>query len=417
MKSKNIAIVCFTFPPYKGIGGRRWAKFAKNLQRLGHNVQVVAAEQPLLEKTSEWTRDTVSLKRKPIFIKSGYKDYLGIQPKTFSEKLKYRLAERYSQKHSEGNFYDKSVFWKPFLNKKVEELINNGFDNVIVSCAPFRSAVHLTELKIKYPKVNFVCDFRDPWVGNLTAYGYDYIGLERQIYERNAQKLVVNTFDTTISVYEDMTEEFNKIYSKNNRNITVDNGFDWDDINLKEASNPPKNKIRMIFCGTLYNKSIHVFKEFLEVLTALKKENKEIYDLLQIDFYGNVPANFHELTKNIEAIAYHGFIPLNDIYYEINDSHICMLFMTDDMNYSLSTKFYEYAVLKKSIAVFTKRGKTGEFIVENGMGYMMEYGRIKSSFIKMVNDIKLNKLKKSHDFDLTPFSISELVKKIDEVLI
>ena len=52
-----ILIISHTFPPYKGIGGRRWAKFAKELARRGHPVHVVhsAGSEDLMG--SLWTDD------------------------------------------------------------------------------------------------------------------------------------------------------------------------------------------------------------------------------------------------------------------------------------------------------------------------------------------------------------------------
>ena len=97
MSAKKIIIICFTFPPYEGIGGRRWAKFAKYLDRMRHDVQVLASSLPLVKKDSSWTKDIENLNRKPIYLKSGYQDYLGIQPQTFIEKLKYRKAKKKSE--------------------------------------------------------------------------------------------------------------------------------------------------------------------------------------------------------------------------------------------------------------------------------------------------------------------------------
>lgn len=36
-----VLIICYAFPPNYGIGGRRWAKFAKELARRGHPVHVI----------------------------------------------------------------------------------------------------------------------------------------------------------------------------------------------------------------------------------------------------------------------------------------------------------------------------------------------------------------------------------------
>src|ERR1044072_9926846 len=41
---KNVLIVCWDFPPNHAIGGRRWAKIAKSMLRLGYTVSVLTRE-------------------------------------------------------------------------------------------------------------------------------------------------------------------------------------------------------------------------------------------------------------------------------------------------------------------------------------------------------------------------------------
>ena len=52
----------------------------------------------------------------------------------------------------------------------------------LVSVAPFHLATYVSEIILKYPKVNFIVDFRDPWVGNKTSYGYYSLNEKRKIY-------------------------------------------------------------------------------------------------------------------------------------------------------------------------------------------------------------------------------------------
>ena len=52
-----VLLVSYTFPPYKGIGGRRWAKFAKALARRGHPVHVIHSAGADSLKGSLWSAD------------------------------------------------------------------------------------------------------------------------------------------------------------------------------------------------------------------------------------------------------------------------------------------------------------------------------------------------------------------------
>jgi hypothetical protein len=52
-----ILIICHGFPPVPGIGGRRWAKFAKELARRGHPVHVIRSTGPEHGPISLWAPD------------------------------------------------------------------------------------------------------------------------------------------------------------------------------------------------------------------------------------------------------------------------------------------------------------------------------------------------------------------------
>ncbi len=53
----HILLACYTFPPALGIGGRRWAKYAKGLAQAGHHVHVLCAEAVPGRAGSSWTED------------------------------------------------------------------------------------------------------------------------------------------------------------------------------------------------------------------------------------------------------------------------------------------------------------------------------------------------------------------------
>ena len=87
---KNILLVCFSFPPFPGIGGRRWAKFAKYLSKQNVNVHVLAAKNEP-GTISEWDHDVKSEKIKIHQIPLGLSGVLSFYPKNFTEKAIYKL--------------------------------------------------------------------------------------------------------------------------------------------------------------------------------------------------------------------------------------------------------------------------------------------------------------------------------------
>ena len=53
-----ILLICHGFPPVRGIGGRRWAKFAKELARRGYTVHVIRSAGSKGRMDSLWSEDT-----------------------------------------------------------------------------------------------------------------------------------------------------------------------------------------------------------------------------------------------------------------------------------------------------------------------------------------------------------------------
>ena len=105
-----ILIVNFTFPPFSGVGGRRWAKFAKYLKKLEVPFHIIASKR--LETESNWTNDIGSYKEHITYIPGGYPLVLTSNPQTVTEKLKYRLALMREKYLSKGNYYDISKYWE-----------------------------------------------------------------------------------------------------------------------------------------------------------------------------------------------------------------------------------------------------------------------------------------------------------------
>lgn len=367
---KRAVIVCFTFPPYPGIGGRRWAKFARCLHEKGHDIQVIAAEK-ILEQESAWLQDTKGYQDRVHFLPSKYPSILTTVPKSFWQRLQYRMALAYVKlRNRDGNYFDPSSFFGPRVSQKVEQYIQQGYNNVIISCGPFRMTGALLQLKERYPQVNFILDFRDPWANNKTAFGFQSIGAARLNGEIALEKEVITKADTIISVSEEMNDYFHQTHGKDRASmICVPNGLDFADFNNAQEKLGTQQTKNWVFTGTLYPKSERVFEHFCKVLHAIH-ESGEWPSGLRLEFYGSVPNWFYTHSKILgDKVQYLGNIGLTQTYATIAQSAACMLFLTDDLTYSKSTKFYEYIAMKKPVLVMSPGGETGNYVAKNGLGY------------------------------------------------
>ncbi len=392
-----------------GIGGRRWAKFSKYLLKKEVDIHVLAAKSRGTD-ISDWYKDITQLEseNRITYFESKYPFSLGIVPKTIWQKLKYKFSLLYVKLKVKGNYYDKSAHCQNQLLPLVEKKIIEGYNNVLVSVGPFKYSHFLLPLKKKYPNVRFIIDFRDPWANNLTSFGFDTIGNKRLKYEQKLEKETIIGYDYVVAVAKEINEYYTNQYKQpNNKFSTIFNGYDAVEFNNTKTyySN---SKLTLVFAGTLYNKSIKYVSLLVDFLQKLKSEDEQRYNNLSIQFYGEVPNDFFEITKNEKCIEYFGKKQLAETQAIVSRSDAAMLFLTDDISYSFSTKFLEYIAMKKPIIVFSNGGNTGKFVQENNIGYNITTNNISEVMNEILTQHEQGQLKFNQQFDTSIFNAENL---------
>jgi glycosyltransferase involved in cell wall biosynthesis len=369
--SKKILIICFSFPPNPGIGGRRWAKFAKLLNEPGHDVRVIGKKPTSSNlNSSNWESDTETYIDRIQYIPTTYPEILRTVPLTILAKLKYRLALLWVKGMTNANYFDHSNYWSDNLLSVVENQIEDGVQIVIASGGPFRYLFDLCQLKTKYSNVKFYADFRDPWTTNQTAFGFETLSLRRQKNEMNMERIVVNSFDGIISVAEQMNDHFRTLVhgGSSTRFMALPNGFDPDDFDSL-GHDSSHDKLRFVFSGTIYRKSEYLLEAFIEAIELIALENKMVGDQLEVVVAGKASPSAIRIMERSEKVEFLDVVTQEQSFSSIMSATIAMLFLTDDLNYSFSTKFCEYLAMNKPIIVFSKRGYTGEYVERNSIGY------------------------------------------------
>ncbi len=416
--NKKILIVSFSFPPYPGIGGRRWAKFAKALCHLGYDVFVLSAQAPK-GATSEWTKDIEGLKLKRYFFKDRYPRVL-IQPaQHLGDRIWFKVLTFLLSLFTKGNYFDRSFFNKKEIKQITEKIIKeNEIETVIASGGPFHMLYSLAQLKQIQTTLNFIVDIRDPWANNQEFYGMSILPEKKKQEEKRMEKFVISQADTVFTVADEMTEYFRKINEKENLQIiTLHNGFDPADFNF-ETKTQESEKTRFIFAGSLYPGTEYAWLPFLQALHDLKKNYPDIEALMQFDFYGQLPHSFIKQVKefNLQSIQIHGQVPLLKIHEEISKSQYCLLFLNRSLNFSLSTKFFEYLAFNRMIVVCGESGATSAFVKNKGIGYGFEPQKMLPGFLELMKDFDSGKIQPNASFDRNTFSLPEITKKLDEIL-
>jgi glycosyltransferase involved in cell wall biosynthesis len=420
--SKRVLIVSFSMPPSPDIGVRRWVKFAKYLKQKGNLVKIIAAHEYFPE-TSPWLRDAESLKGDLEFTRSGYPRHLGIRPQSLAEKISYRLSLHYAKLRSRGNYYDKSNLWKSRLLKAARKTIReHDIHNVICTIPPFKIAHHLLELKKEFPKLNFIVDYRDPWTNNKTAFGFMGLPPERFQAEHLAEQKVVQQYDKITAVSAEMKAHF-KTFLKdeelNRKFVTLPNGFDPEDFYRQKRNSSPdrKTSITIIFAGTFYDRSVHVLEKLMKTVEALEEQEPVKKGFLKFVFIGSMPQQAKALIDAHEpSFTFQGKKNLAEAYELLADADYCSLFLTDDLNYSLSTKFYEYLAMQKPILSFSKeKGANARFIEEKKIGLGIDFLTMSDVIARLMKGQPI--LEFAPQLDIEEFSVKKLTDKVEQLLI
>ena len=413
--NKKVLIVCYSFPPYFGIGGRRWAKFSKYIKLLGTEVFVISSKNPFKEK-SNWTTDIegINVTRLPLI----YPKALISFPKSIVGRLRYKFSIFILKLRTKGNYYDKTIFWeKQFLNQAKKIIEENQIKNIIVSGAPFHLTTYCLKLKEWDSNLNLIVDFRDFWTDDLSLGPLGSISQKRINYELELEKKVFKKADYIITVSEFISKTLINKHSSN-KVLTIINGFDEDDYDSKLSASKKSNDIKFVFTGTLYQNINTSFIPFCKAIRLLKNNEPDLYNMVTFDFYGSSSQFNIDLVKQYELdnVSFHKNLPLTQAYKIVAEADYCMLFLNDSYTFSLSTKFCEYIGLRKSIVLFSKQGESSDFIQQNSLGFWINPEETYENLLGLIKSKNKIEINERYEEVRANFIIKNISNQLNELI-
>ncbi|MBK9074932.1 MAG: glycosyltransferase [Flavobacteriales bacterium] len=370
-----ILIVSHTFPPYRGIGGRRWVKFAKALARRGHAVHVIhsAGGGDLLG--SLWTDDlsTPGIHVHPL--PQRYPTVLFKRPlATVLEKVMYRFWSFALPLFTKGNWFDKTIFWeRPFLRLAGTLIQEHGIRNVLITGAPFRLLYYGTLLKRSHP-IRLVSDLRDTWTWQ-DGYGGGLLGLARKAFEKELERKVMEESDHIVSPHPAVVDHLRHAYpSATGRIALLGHAIDPDELGPPRPAHSPK-LLRLIYAGSMYGASEAdaYFNELLKGFAALREKYPESFAVCRSDLYitGHGTARYREQVERAglsDRILFHEPLPAKEIFPRIAAADAVILFIPSGNKDVLGTKFTEIFYLGRPVIHVGAPGSISAYITSNGLG-------------------------------------------------
>jgi len=409
---KNILVISYVFPPFPGIGGRRWAKFTKYLTRKGHYVFVICAKNPFKE-ISTFIGDIQEIPPERIYrLPLRYPSILLTNPHSIFEKIQYSFWVRVLPLFTSGNYYDSAIFWGGQLHKCVNDIMTKSpIEVIIVTSPPFHLAYETIKLKEKFPKVKFVVDYRDEWTFNNLK-GFGIISPKRQNIEFQKEKYVCENADVVSSCYETILEYITERY-KVKKTFLLPHGYDKDDFTIMETKTQNTN-ITISHAGTIKEGSHTLFETLSLMLDRMKAEEPSLYDKITFHFYLLEEFKYGDIIRShSHKFNFQYKVNAREAMARLHASHFALVLITPRYRDYLSTKFPEIFYLRKPIISIGVPGKVSNFIEKSNIG--IHISNI-SDFHKFIYAVKNPFAFSYENFPLEEWDYNNLTDKLIEIL-
>jgi glycosyltransferase involved in cell wall biosynthesis len=364
IKEHRILIICHTFPPNFGIGGRRWAKFAKYLHRKGVSLEVLSSNLGT-KQVSPWKDDVAGIPQS--FYRNTYPSSLSAVPTGFFQKVLYRWNKLRLELLTKGTPYDRAILdLKDFKIRLLDCIDRFRPDTLIVSGAPFSLLYKSLEIRKLFPEITWVGDFRDPWSWG-EAFGYRYLSTSRLKYETECEESVVNGFDIITTPSGEIARKLKEMYPSRAQHIKyLPHGFDPDDVEMDGSEGGERF---LIYGGTLYKSCLEQFNKLEQYFTSNHRRFEVYTDSDHNLISGENVHNFPTISSK-------------EFFSRVRRSQWVLLLIPDHVKNTFPTKFYELVATGTPILAMGSAGELSRYIEDKGLG---RYASDNSSLDEILN--------------------------------
>ncbi len=422
-KPKSILILAYKFPPYKGVGARRWAKFAKYLKNNGIDVHVITANWEE-EKGVGWIKEAEVNK---LTITRLTSPFLGKYKKTFWAKALFHLEVRLSKLFC---WTDEAYSFWLFNKRKIKKYIEvNKIDVLIASGGPFSVNYFAAKVKLTNSTIKLIQDFRDPWIvdyfhDNPHRKPQDKFHKKELMMEKYSIEKSNAVFSVAPGCLTRLQNNIDSYGLTNTNHILIENGYDNDDRNQFSEEEYPeevfsKSHINCAHFGTV---QFGREKSFYKFLTCEPNKIKLIEENIRFHFFGSfnkdvknqiLSEGYGEIVKFYEYMSpetIQKFMYFADLHLVIND---------EIYYYAYGTKIFDALMYKKGIMLLSKEEGLYHLIKNNELGIVTNNSEEQNK--QLVNELIENKSKYTSTasinkkYDYEKHSIDRIAKRIETI--
>jgi len=406
LENRHILLIAYVFPPYYGIGGRRWAKHADELTRLGYIIHVICAKNPFNE-VSLWHE--MVKKNKNIIVHqlpSYYPNVFVNYEHNFIQKIQYKIYSVILPMIVKGSIYDRTKFWKkPMLAKASEIIASHNIKQVICTGGPFGVMYHSTFLKQKFKGLFLMNDFRDPWTWGPN-WGYPSLNANRMAYEKKLERNTIKSSDLITVPNSEMLRYLHNHYPEY-KNKIIELPHFYDAAELSAPLKTKSDKIRLVYYGNIYHdieKYLNITAEFLE-----KHKHKFTFDIYTDKKHHKPFFRRHNATNVITFPQ----LPAHQLFKRFSQYDYVLIHNPPYNKNNISTKFFEILFSKTPIILFSETGAASEFLENNRLGIAVN----ENNFEKKMLDLFYKKdFVFNESYNISEYEIKKVALRISNLL-
>lgn len=402
----HILLISYVFPPYYGIGGRRWARHAHELTKLGYTVHVICAKNPF-KKVSLWY-ETVRNNQHIIThqLKAFYPKVFVDYDHSLFQKVQYKIFSMFLPLFIDGSIYDRTKFWKkPMLKKASEIIITHNIKQVICTGGPFGVMYYSTLLKKRFKNLYLINDFRDPWTWGPN-WGYPELDKKRMAYEKELERNTIKNSDVITAPNSEMIKYLHTNYPEYKDKIIEIPHF-YDAAELSAPVKITSNKVRFMYYGNIYQN----IEKLLDITARFLSQHKDKFTFdIYTDKSNHQPYFQKYNATNVRTLPQ---LPASELFKKFNEYDYVLILTPEYGKNNISTKFYEILYSKTPIILFSEKGVASQFLEDNMLGIHVEEDTFASKMLELYikRDFKLNS-----SYNISQYEIKEVAKKISKIL-
>ena len=225
----------------------------------------------------------------------------------------------------------------------IELMKKEKFDVMFSMHEPPSSHICAMKIKEEFKDLPWVTYWSDPWLKDSTR---ENISPVRRKYEQSFERKVVNLSDRFIFVTKANRDDYVNSYNiPIEKTFIVTRGYDENQYKeIKEKSNPKlieKEKINFVYAGEIFSKLRNV-NPFIDALNVIKNENIDLYNKLNIMFFGNIDSDEVKNKLNaIDKVSVSPRIPYDEALGYMLNSQVLLL-LGNKNSKQIPAKVYDY---------------------------------------------------------------------------